>query len=78
MAQGVCHRSGAQIAVTVSGIAGPGGGSEEKPVGTVWFGFICGDNVAQVKQVFSGDRNQVRSAAIHFAISHLLKMLREK
>ncbi|MEC8416549.1 MAG: nicotinamide-nucleotide amidohydrolase family protein [Pseudomonadota bacterium] len=78
MAQGVCHRSGAQIAVTVSGIAGPGGGSEEKPVGTVWFGFICGDNVAQVKKVFSGDRNQVRSAAIHFAISHLLKMLREK
>lgn len=78
MAQGVCRRSGAQIAVTVSGIAGPGGGSEEKPVGTVWFGFVCGDNVAQVKQVFSGDRNQVRSAAIHFAISHLLKMLREK
>ena len=46
MAQGVCRRSGAQIAVTVSGIAGPGGGSEEKPVGTVW---LCWGNSAQLK-----------------------------
>ena len=78
MAQGVCRKSGAELAVTVSGIAGPGGGSDEKPVGTVWFGFACGDKTAQIKQVFSGNRDQVRSAAIAFAISHLVKMLGEK
>ncbi|BCO18029.1 MULTISPECIES: CinA family protein [unclassified Alteromonas] len=78
MALGVCGKSGAQLAVTVSGIAGPGGGSDEKPVGTVWFGFVCGDSTAQIKQVFSGDRDQVRSAAISFAITHLIKMLSEK
>ena len=78
MAQGVCSKSGAQLAVTVSGIAGPGGGSDEKPVGTVWFGFVCGDSSAQIKQVFNGDRDQVRCAAISFAITHLIKMLSEK
>ena len=78
MAQGVCRKSGAELAVTVSGIAGPGGGSDEKPVGTVWFGFVCGEKSAQIKQVFSGNRDQVRSAAIAFAISYLVKMLSEK
>ncbi|GEA05890.1 competence damage-inducible protein A [Alteromonas sp. KUL42] len=78
MAKGVCRKSGAELAVTVSGIAGPGGGSDEKPVGTVWFGFVCGDKTTQIKQVFSGNRDQVRSAAIAFAISHLVKMLSEK
>ena len=78
MAQGVCRKSGAELAVTVSGIAGPGGGSDEKPVGTVWFGFVCGGKKAQIKQVFSGNRDKVRSAAIAFAISHLVQMLSEK
>jgi nicotinamide-nucleotide amidase len=61
----------------VSGIAGPGGGSEEKPVGTVWFGFLCGEHEEQIKQVFSGNRDEVRQHAISFAITQLIKMLSE-
>lgn len=75
MAAGVKHKSGANVVVTVSGIAGPGGGSEEKPVGTVWFGFICGEKIENIKQVFAGDREAVRQHAIQFAITHLLAML---
>jgi nicotinamide-nucleotide amidase len=75
MAAGVKHKSGANVVVTVSGIAGPGGGSEEKPVGTVWFGFICGEKTENIKQVFAGDREAVRQHAIEFAIRHLLAML---
>ena len=77
MADGVRRNSGAQLVVTVSGIAGPGGGSEAKPVGTVWFGFLCGEHEAQIKQVFSGNRDEVRQHAITFAITHLVKMLSE-
>ncbi|CAA0333624.1 MULTISPECIES: CinA family protein [Alteromonas] len=77
MAEGVRRNSGAQLVVTVSGIAGPGGGSEEKPVGTVWFGFLCGEHEAQIKQVFSGNRDEVRQHAISFAITQLIKMLSE-
>ena len=75
MAAGVKHKSGANVVVTVSGIAGPGGGSKEKPVGTVWFGFICGEKTETIKQVFAGDRETVRLHAIAFAITHLLAML---
>ncbi|MDO6565501.1 CinA family protein [Alteromonas sp. 1_MG-2023] len=75
MAAGVKHKSGANVVVTVSGIAGPGGGSDEKPVGTVWFGFICGEKTENIKQVFAGDREAVRLHAIEFAITHLLAML---
>jgi len=77
MADGVRRNSGAQLVVTVSGIAGPGGCSEEKPVGTVWFGFLCGEHEVQIKQVFSGNRDEVRQHAITFAITHLIKMLSE-
>ncbi|MBJ2128076.1 CinA family protein [Alteromonas sp. IB21] len=77
MAAGVRRNSGAQLVVTVSGVAGPGGGTEEKPVGTVWFGFLCGEREAQIKQVFSGNRHEVRQHAITFAITHLVKMLSE-
>ena len=77
MAAGVRRNSGAQLVVTVSGVAGPGGGTEEKPVGTVWFGFLCGEREAQIKQVFSGNRDEVRQHAITFAITHLVKMLSE-
>ncbi len=77
MAEGVRGNSGAQLVVTISGIAGPGGGSAEKPVGTVWFGFMCGAMSEQIKQVFSGDRDEVRQHAIAFAMTHLVKMLSE-
>ncbi|MDC8832657.1 nicotinamide-nucleotide amidohydrolase family protein [Alteromonas gilva] len=75
MAIGAAHNAGAQCAVAVSGVAGPGGGSEAKPVGTVWFGFtINGNSDALVKQ-FAGDRAAVRNQSIEFAVSTLHQRL---
>lgn len=69
MVAGALAATGANVAVSVSGIAGPGGGSEEKPVGTVWFAW--GGNVEATEasvQYFSGDREQVRRKAVLFAL----------
>ncbi len=60
MCNGVKKLADADIGISVTGIAGPGGGTPDKPVGTVWIG-ICGENVHKAyKFLFSGDRNQVR------------------
>ena len=65
MADGALARSGATIAVSVTGVAGPGGGSAEKPVGLVWFGLAQrGAPTAAERQVFPGDRTAVRAATV--------------
>lgn len=65
MAEGALARSYADIAVSVTGLAGPGGGSANKPVGLVWFGLAQrGQPVASDRQVFPGDRAAVRAAAV--------------
>jgi nicotinamide-nucleotide amidase len=73
MASGAKHRAGVDIAVSVTGIAGPDGGSEEKPVGTVWFGLANrhGD-VLTVQKHFQGDRAAIRAAATSHALTLLL------
>jgi nicotinamide-nucleotide amidase len=70
MAEGALARSRASIAVSVTGIAGPGGGSADKPVGLVWFGCARhdGQSVAE-SRVFPGDRASVRAQAVAFALS---------
>jgi nicotinamide-nucleotide amidase len=69
MALGALRVSQADIALSVSGIAGPDGGSEQKPVGTVWFGFADKQgNTLAYKQLFSGDREQVRLQSAVFAL----------
>lgn len=72
MAQGALRESAADYAIAVSGIAGPDGGSEEKPVGTVWFGFADkqGHVIAQC-QYLSGDRDAVRYQATQYALKTL-------
>ncbi|GAC33471.1 nicotinamide-nucleotide amidase [Paraglaciecola polaris] len=74
MALGAAKAAGANVAVSVSGIAGPDGGSAGKPVGTVWFGFAINGEVFTDGKCFSGDRHQVRTQAIEFALSRLLKL----
>ena len=71
MAQGVRTRSAAAIGVSTSGIAGPGGGSADKPVGTVWFGLADASQTISVCQCFEGDRAQVRQQAIKYALELL-------
>jgi nicotinamide-nucleotide amidase len=75
MAYGAAYKAQAQVAISVSGIAGPDGGSEDKPVGTVWFGFVCGSQVRNEKQLFSGDRHSIRAQAIEFALQQTIDLL---
>lgn len=76
MAAGARHRSGAGAAISVSGIAGPAGGSPDKPVGLVWFGWSIGDRAWARQAQFEGDRDAVRRQAVGFAIQNLLDGLR--
>ena len=75
MARGTLAHSRADLAVAVSGIAGPGGGSELKPVGTVWFAWACRDGRAEALLArFDGDRHAVRQQAVGQALSGLLAL----
>lgn len=76
MAEGVCKKSGAQVGVGVTGIAGPGGGTAKKPVGMVCFGFcVDGNTVTYTKQFGEIGRNQVRKSSVEFVMSTLIEML---
>ena len=78
MVAGALERSGAGVAVAVSGIAGPDGGSADKPVGTVWFawGASIGDEVTVIarRERFAGDRDGVRRQAVLVALEGLKRL----
>ncbi|MEM7468115.1 MAG: CinA family protein [Pseudomonadota bacterium] len=76
MATGARARSGNDIALSVTGIAGPGGGSPEKPVGTVCLGWSDGSETAAVTVNFEGDRDAVRTASIRYALEQLITLLK--
>lgn len=77
MAQGALSRSAAQAAMAVTGIAGPGGGTADKPVGTVIFAWaVEGAGTSVEQRCFRGDRAAVRTASIEHAIGGLLRRLR--
>lgn len=75
MAAGALQHSHAQVAIAVTGVAGPGGGSASKPVGTVWFGFALGPQVSTEVRHFEGDRSAVRQAAVHHALTRLATLI---
>jgi nicotinamide-nucleotide amidase len=77
MAEGALARSHAQVAVAVSGVAGPSGGTPEKPVGTVCFawGMKDGTPVSETKR-FSGDRESVRRQSVEHALRGVLALLK--
>jgi nicotinamide-nucleotide amidase len=78
MAEGIRSRSGADYALAVTGIAGPGGGSPDKPVGTVWFAQADARGTQTAREVVTGDRALVRERAANYALNMLrLRLIRD-
>jgi len=75
MATGACKTIGSDYSVATSGIAGPGGGSEEKPVGTVWMAVCDGRKVVSKKWNFDGSREEIIEKATKTAIFMLLEIV---
>ena len=77
MAKGALDNSDADIAIAISGVAGPDGGTDEKPVGMVCFGLMQRGNESQaVTEIFDGNRDQVRNLAVDFALCEIDKLLK--
>jgi PncC family amidohydrolase len=75
MAQGVRHLCGTDCALSTSGIAGPGGGSPEKPVGLVYIGVAFKETARSFEYRFSGDRTRIREETVQASIARLLEMI---
>ena len=75
MAEGARRVYGADFAVSTTGIAGPDGGSESKPVGTVWFGIAGSEGTRSIMRRLPGNREEVRTRAVRFALSELWKSI---
>ena len=75
MAAGAVHESEADVSIAVTGIAGPSGGTVEKPVGTVWFGWSVNGSVTTERIVFPGDRDAVRRQTVAHALDGLADRL---
>ena len=73
MVRGAQRQSGARFAVAVSGVAGLGGGSPEKPVGTVWLAWGAGDEVSSERRHFPGNRDEVRQQTVIAALEGLIR-----
>ena len=77
MAAGALRRSQADVSVSVTGIAGPGGGSKEKPVGTVWFAWAAKGAEVQSRMFrFKGDRYEVRRQTVAMALQGIIDLLK--
>ena len=73
--EGALRNSGSDFTISISGIAGPTGGTDDKPVGTVCFGIGSQDNINCFTEYFEGDRDEVRKQSVAFALKELLKCL---
>ncbi|SDM73957.1 nicotinamide-nucleotide amidase [Oryzisolibacter propanilivorax] len=75
MAEGALARSHAQVSVAVTGVAGPSGGSADKPVGTVWLAWCVAGRTHSELRHFDGDRAAVRQATLAHALARLARLL---
>ncbi len=75
MAAGAVNCLGSDIALAITGIAGPGGGSETKPVGLVWIGWALPSGVVAKQFLFEGDRQAVREQSVVMALQELVALL---
>ncbi|HSR42695.1 MAG TPA: nicotinamide-nucleotide amidohydrolase family protein, partial [Longimicrobiales bacterium] len=73
MVEGVVRRFGSDAGISITGIAGPGGGTEKKPVGTVWYAASVRGEVAARRSVFPGSRADVRERSAQAALHLLLR-----
>ena len=77
MAEGACKLARVKVSLAISGIAGPTGGTEEKPVGLVWFAWCVDDQLMSHSEIFKGDRDAVRRQAVTTSIERLLTYLQQ-
>jgi len=77
MAEGVKRLLGTDIGISTTGIAGPSGGTKNKPVGLTYFGIAFKDKTVTFKRVFPFDRNQNRISATYYLLFELYKILKE-
>jgi nicotinamide-nucleotide amidase len=79
MAKGVLEYSRAHLSVSITGIAGPDGGTDTKPVGLVYFGYaLRGGSSGSLSHTFAGSRNEIRTQAAVTALKHLISVVREE
>lgn len=74
MAEGALRRFAADVAVAVSGVAGPGGGTADKPVGTVHFAWATANGVTAARRIFAGGRESVRRQTVALALERLIEL----
>ncbi len=77
MVMGAQRKSKISAALAVTGIAGPDGGSDTKPVGTVWFGFALGKRVVSEQRFFEGNRLQIRHSCLLYALNRMIFLLQQ-
>jgi nicotinamide-nucleotide amidase len=77
MAFGAVRHSHARVGIAVTGVAGPGGGSPDKPVGTVWFAFMIDGRLASEMRRFEGDRAAVRRQTVEHALARVVEKIEE-
>ncbi len=75
MAEGVCKATGAMLGISTTGIAGPGGGTKDKPVGLVYIGICYNGKTKVFKYIFTGDRKNVRYKTMKYIFHELKKIL---
>ena len=76
MAEGVCKNTGADIGISTTGIAGPGGATKDKPVGLVYIGICFLGKTTVYKYFLTGDRKSIRYQAMKYAFHELRKILK--
>ena len=74
MVKGVVNRSNSDVAVSITGVAGPTGGTKDKPVGTVCFGFCVNQKLSTSTQLFQGDRAEIIEQSVRFSVNHLISL----
>ena len=74
MVKGVVNQSNSNVAVSITGVAGPTGGTKDKPVGTVCFGFCVNQKLSTSTKFFQGDRAEIIEQSVRFSVNHLISL----